>query len=36
MRLLHVKESYSDAGSPHDNAVVESFFQIFKKRYLQQ
>lgn len=31
MRLLHVRESYSDAGSPHDNAVVESFFKYLKR-----
>src|SRR5690554_5491994 len=31
MRLLHIRESYSDSGSPHDNAVVESFFKYLKR-----
>ena len=31
MRLLHIRESYSDSGCPHDNAVVESFFKYLKR-----
>src|SRR5690554_6522198 len=31
MRFLNIKESYSDSGSPHDNAVVESFFKYLKR-----
>lgn len=31
MRLLHIKESFSDSGSPHDNAVIESLFKYLKR-----
>ena len=31
LKKLKITQSFSNAGTPHDNAVMESFFSIFKK-----
>ena len=30
-KKLKITQSFSNAGTPHDNAVMESFFAVFKK-----
>lgn len=32
LKPLKIKASFSDTGNPYDNAVVESFFHILKKK----
>ena len=34
LRKNNVKQSFSNTGKPHDNAVAETFFATFKKRSL--
>ena len=31
LKKLKITQSFSNAGTPHDNAVMESFFAVFKK-----
>lgn len=31
LKKLKITQSFSNAGTPHDNAVMESFFSVFKK-----
>lgn len=31
LKKLRITQSFSNAGTPHDNAVMESFFAVFKK-----
>ena len=31
LKKLRIAQSFSNAGTPHDNAVMESFFAVFKK-----
>lgn len=31
LRALNVKQSFSNPGTPHDNAVMESFYSIIKR-----
>ena len=31
LKRLKITQSFSNAGAPHDNAVMESFFSVFKK-----
>lgn len=31
LKKLKITHSFSNAGTPHDNAVMESFFAVFKK-----
>ena len=34
LKLLHVEQSFSRSGTPHDNAVIESFFATVKREEL--
>lgn len=34
LRDYHIKHSYSEPGTPHDNAAIESFFNILKREEL--